>query len=87
MSEWRWSQEDAKLTSWHLSQTARNLPESLGPTGRGVSHHAHVVAHVSEVLRQCDSCRNKRYSSALKYSNMCRRLKIIFWVFFSQIPV
>lgn len=50
---------DSKLTSRHLSQTARDLPESLGPTGGGVGHHAHVVSHVSEVLRQRDSCQDK----------------------------
>lgn len=49
---------DSKLTRRHLSQTARNLPESLGPTGGGVGHHAHVVSHVSEVLRQRDSCQD-----------------------------
>mmetsp|Transcript_8655 Transcript_8655/g.14936 ORF Transcript_8655/g.14936 Transcript_8655/m.14936 type:complete len:548 (+) Transcript_8655:633-2276(+) len=35
----------------HFRETAGNLTEGLGPSGRGVSHHGHVVAHVAEVLR------------------------------------
>lgn len=52
---------ESRPTGRHLSQTARNLPESLGPTGRGVGHHAHVVAHVSEVLGQRDSFQEGRH--------------------------
>lgn len=43
------------LTSRHLGQTPGDLPESLGPSRSGVSHHAHVVTHIPEVLGQSDS--------------------------------
>ena len=41
--------------SGHLCQTAGDLPEGLGPAGGRVGHHRHVVAHVTEVLRQGDT--------------------------------
>lgn len=34
----------------HLRQATRDLTQGFGPTGRGVRHHGHVVAHVTEVL-------------------------------------
>ena len=40
----------------HLSETSGNLTKSLSPSGCGVSHHRHIVTHVSEVLGQCDTC-------------------------------
>lgn len=43
------------LTSRHLGQTTRDLPEGLGPSRGGVSHHAHVITHIPEVLGQSDS--------------------------------
>ena len=43
------------LTSWHLSQSPRDLPKSLSPTRGRVGHHTDVVTHVSEVFRQSDS--------------------------------
>lgn len=43
-------------TCRHFCQSTRNLTESLGPTRRGVSHHTHVIAHVTEIFRQRDTC-------------------------------
>ena len=39
----------------HFRETPGDLTQRLGPTGRGVGHHGHVVAHVSEVLAQSDA--------------------------------
>jgi hypothetical protein len=39
----------------HLRQTPRDFSQGLGPTGRGVGHHRHVVTHVAEVLGQGDA--------------------------------
>ncbi len=55
-------------TSRHLSQSSGDLPKSLSPTRGGVSHHADVIAHVSEVLRQCDTCSHTRHVMKIKAS-------------------
>lgn len=39
----------------HLRQSAGDFSERLCPSGGGVGHHGDVVAHVAEVLRQCDA--------------------------------
>src|SRR5690242_12376696 len=41
----------------HFGKTTGNLTKSLGPARRGVSHHADVVAHVTEVLGKGDAWR------------------------------
>ena len=43
-------------TCGHFCQSTRNLTESLSPTRRRVGHHAHVIAHVTEIFRQRDTC-------------------------------
>ena len=65
---------ESTLTSRHLSQTTRNLPECLSPTGGGVSHHADIVSHISEVFRQRDSYHNNQELSSgkLKHWNCAR---------------
>ena len=45
----------AVLTGRHLSQSTRDLSESLSPSRGGVCHHTHVVAHVPEILGERDA--------------------------------
>ena len=46
---------DMDLVSGHLSQTARDLAERLGPAGGRVGHHGDVHAHVAHVLGERDA--------------------------------
>lgn len=44
-----------QLTCRHLSQSTWDLPKSFCPARSGVSHHAHIIAHVTKVFGQSDT--------------------------------
>ena len=43
------------LLAGHLLQTAGHLPQGLCPSGGGVRHQRHRIAHIPEVLRDGDA--------------------------------
>ena len=44
-----------QLTCRHLSQSAWDLSKSFCPARSRVSHHAHIIAHVTKVFGQSDT--------------------------------
>ena len=48
----------------HLCETTRDLSQSLGPSGGGVSHHSHIGSLISEILSQSNSSVNGGLTSS-----------------------
>merc|ERR1719401_2370765 len=53
--------------SWHFGKTPRDLTQSLSPSRCTISHHRHVVAHVTEELGSCNTSVNRSFSSCYRH--------------------
>ena len=45
--------------TWHLLQSSGHLTESLGPSGSGICHQRYRITHITEILRNGDTCINR----------------------------
>merc|ERR1712000_752921 len=63
------STQVSRITTFcrHFSQTTRNFTKSFGPSRSRISHHTHIVTHITEVFSKSNSYVNRSFTSSYRH--------------------
>ena len=53
--------------AWHLLQSSGHLTESLSPSGSRICHQCYGISHITEILRNCNTCIDRRLTSCNRH--------------------